>query len=244
MANNQNINKVVYGGQTLVDLTEDSVTPQTLVKGATAHDKSGAGIIGEAELNLVELSYGISTFAEFLAAYQSKKIVYCKASSGTDPAVGSQLRRAFMAYVNNDETPTEVEFQYYRSIATHTLYDQVDEVHIYKLNSTSGWSYLKRKVALGISVANDGGLNRTKTGDYCILSVDNTVLRGKTLTGTLTAGDTAIEIQDDAITANSMIDIYTTVYGLNPTDVTLEDDTLTITFEAQQEDVGVKVRIS
>lgn len=133
--------------------------------------------------NLVELEYGVSTYAEFLEAYQKHKIVYCKASSGTDPAVGSKLRKAFMAYVNDDTTPTEVEFQYYRSISTHTLIDQVDEVHIYKLNSTSGWSYTTRKISLAVAVATNGGLTRAKSGNSVVLSVDGTVLRDKTLTG-------------------------------------------------------------
>lgn len=40
------VNKVVYDGKTLVDLTSDTVTPATLAKGVTAHDKSGAKITG------------------------------------------------------------------------------------------------------------------------------------------------------------------------------------------------------
>lgn len=40
------VNKVVYGDKTLVDLTNDSVTPDTLAEGATAHDASGAQITG------------------------------------------------------------------------------------------------------------------------------------------------------------------------------------------------------
>jgi len=50
MTNNENINKVVYGNTTLIDLTQDSVTPQTLLEGETAHDKSGALIVGIAKL--------------------------------------------------------------------------------------------------------------------------------------------------------------------------------------------------
>lgn len=40
------INKVIYGGNTLIDLTADTVTAATLLSGATAHDKSGATITG------------------------------------------------------------------------------------------------------------------------------------------------------------------------------------------------------
>ena len=42
-----NVNQVAYGGRTLMDLTRDTVTPQTLVKGATAHAADGSIITGE-----------------------------------------------------------------------------------------------------------------------------------------------------------------------------------------------------
>lgn len=40
------INKVIYGGNTLIDLTGDTVTPDKILAGHTAHDKSGAVIEG------------------------------------------------------------------------------------------------------------------------------------------------------------------------------------------------------
>lgn len=40
------INKVIYGGNTLIDLTADTVTASDLKDGITAHDKSGAIITG------------------------------------------------------------------------------------------------------------------------------------------------------------------------------------------------------
>lgn len=40
------INQVIYGGETLIDLTADSVTPETLAEGVTAHDATGAVIVG------------------------------------------------------------------------------------------------------------------------------------------------------------------------------------------------------
>ena len=40
------INKVEYSGNTLIDLTSDSVTPESLLPGVTAHDKSGNPITG------------------------------------------------------------------------------------------------------------------------------------------------------------------------------------------------------
>lgn len=46
MANNPYINKVNYGNQTLIDLTSDTVTADTMLSGTTAHDRSGAPIVG------------------------------------------------------------------------------------------------------------------------------------------------------------------------------------------------------
>ena len=40
------INKVIYGGGTLIDLTTDTVTAETLKTGVTAHDKAGNQITG------------------------------------------------------------------------------------------------------------------------------------------------------------------------------------------------------
>lgn len=40
------INKVIFGGNTLIDLTADTITASDLAYGVTAHDKSGAQITG------------------------------------------------------------------------------------------------------------------------------------------------------------------------------------------------------
>jgi len=39
-------NKIIYDGQTLIDLTADTITPADLAYGVTAHDASGAEITG------------------------------------------------------------------------------------------------------------------------------------------------------------------------------------------------------
>lgn len=43
---NKYVNKVVIGKETKLDLTADTITPDKLAKGITAHDKSGAPITG------------------------------------------------------------------------------------------------------------------------------------------------------------------------------------------------------
>lgn len=90
-------------------------------------------------------SYGHSTYADVLAAYKANKVVYCRASSSNPPSSGSQNRMAFLAYVSDPTTPTEFEFQYYRSFATHSDSQQGDQVFVYKLNSSTGWSVTTRE---------------------------------------------------------------------------------------------------
>ena len=47
----ENISKVIYGGRTLIDLTQDTVTPENILKGFTTHDASGAPITGTCEFD-------------------------------------------------------------------------------------------------------------------------------------------------------------------------------------------------
>ena len=44
-----NINKVVFGNDTLIDLTSDSVEASNLLEGETAHDRSGTPVTGTAK---------------------------------------------------------------------------------------------------------------------------------------------------------------------------------------------------
>ena len=64
------------------------------------------------------------------------------------------------------------------------------------------------------------------------------------LTGTLTAGNTNITFTNDAINTNSTIECYTDSFGVNPTNVVITNGQIVLTFESQQNNLGVKVRIS
>lgn len=97
---------------------------------------------------MVILSYGNSTWNDFIEAYNNHVIVYCRASSNSNPKTGSQTRMAFMAYVNNATTPTEVEFQYYRSMSSHNASAMGDQVFVYKLNKNNGWSVITRDASI------------------------------------------------------------------------------------------------
>ena len=58
------VNKVDVNGVTVLDLTQDSVTPATLKKGETAHDASGTAIVGEMESSAPSLQSKSVTYTE------------------------------------------------------------------------------------------------------------------------------------------------------------------------------------
>lgn len=119
------------------------------------------------------VAYGKSTYADVLAAYQNNDIIYCRASSNSNPSTGSQLRMAFLAYVNDETEPTEFEFQYYRSIATHSNTSQGDEVYVYKVNSLGTWSVTTRKAYTKV-VAGTGLTSSYSSGTITLSSIDAT----------------------------------------------------------------------
>lgn len=63
---NQYVNKVIYGGQTLIDLTGDTVTASDILTGKKAHDKSGAQITGTCSYD-ADTSDANATAAEILS---------------------------------------------------------------------------------------------------------------------------------------------------------------------------------
>ena len=68
-----------------------------------------------------------------------------------------------------------------------------------------------------------------------------TNIEGVELTSTLTAGATSLTFTNSKITTDSTVDIYSSVYGVNPKTVTLSNGSIAMTFKAQSSDVSVKV---
>lgn len=80
------INKVIVGKETKLDLTADTVTPDKLAAGTTAHDKSGAPIVGTSTKD-VDSSDATAAVAEVLAG----KTYYARGAkmTGTMPNNGA-----------------------------------------------------------------------------------------------------------------------------------------------------------
>lgn len=117
------------------------------------------------------LKYGTSTWQDFIDAYKANSIVYCRASSNANPASGAQTRLAFMAYVNDETNPTNVEFQYYRSVSSHSASQQTDQVFVYKLTNASGgtWSVTTREA--GTKIVAGTGLTSSYSNGVLTISL-------------------------------------------------------------------------
>lgn len=80
------VNKIIYGGKTLMDLTADTVTADKLLEGITAHDMSGATITGTCTYDS-DTSDANAAVAEILTG----KTAYARGAkvTGTMPNNGS-----------------------------------------------------------------------------------------------------------------------------------------------------------
>lgn len=63
------------------------------------------------------------------------------------------------------------------------------------------------------------------------------------VTGTLTAGQTSITLNSVDITTDSVLDPYTSIYGVNPLTMLAGEGEVTMTFNAQATDITVGVEI-
>lgn len=175
------------GGQARFDdTTVTTAEASDVAEGKVFVSQNGTITIGTGSGgdSLVIMSYGNSTWSDFISAYRTNTVVYCRASSNSNPATGSQTRMAFMAYVNNETNPTEVEFQYYRSVSSHSDSQQGDQVFVYKLTSNGTWTVTTRnaftKIAAGTAMTsayNNGTLtmnvNTTEIVNLVLAQLDN-----------------------------------------------------------------------
>lgn len=81
------VNKVIYGGNTLIDLTGDTVTKDKLLVGASAHNMTGVKIDGECTFD-ADTSDATAVSSEVL----NGSTYYARGSKGTGtmPNIGSQ----------------------------------------------------------------------------------------------------------------------------------------------------------
>lgn len=62
--------------------------------------------------------------------------------------------------------------------------------------------------------------------------------------GTLLAGQTSITLNSSSIKLTSTLEFFTDVFGVCPTNVSVSNGSITLIFDAQANDLGVKVRVT
>lgn len=73
MANNPYVNKVQYGNQTVMDLTNDTVTPGDVLQGESFHDRSGAPQTGSLVVHEIKPTPGSSLTEDDVVEYAKLK---------------------------------------------------------------------------------------------------------------------------------------------------------------------------
>lgn len=111
------VNKVDYNGETLIDLTGDTVTPDTLAAGATAHDMAGNPITGTMKQNssggeavtevffvngtfdMTTLTFATSvTYADIVYACDADKYIVARAAARIGTTVTNVIFLPLSAY--------------------------------------------------------------------------------------------------------------------------------------------------
>ena len=111
-------------------------------------------------------------------------------------------------------------------------------------DNTSGWDSQLAMINSGTLQHRNMSNGKWKPWKTILDSSNYTdYVTGTVLTATLTAGETTLEITSEAIKTTSTVDLYTDVYGINPTNATVADGSLTLTFKAQTKDISVKAVI-
>ena len=105
MPDTKYVSKVVYFGETLIDLTNDTIEASKLLSGFTAHDKSGAPITGTSTFD-ADTKDATATAAEILKT----KTAYVKGTkvTGTMPNNG-----AVEGYISDKTQPYTIPAGYH-----------------------------------------------------------------------------------------------------------------------------------
>lgn len=132
-------------------------------------------------------------------------------------------------------------------IASLTPADNAISGDLFEISEPLGTGYVSKRLSINqiaSYVSDVQSFDGLSTIDKTLIGAINEILQkfsGHEFSGTLLAGHTTIQFEDSSIITDSTVFPYTTVYGVVPEDVNVIDGRITLTFEAQDTDLGVRV---
>lgn len=246
------INKVIYGNDTLVDLTEDTVTPATLLQGQTAHDRSG---------NLISGSFlpiaGVTSFngrsgsvlpmAGDYDIDDMGDVVFNNLQNGQILKYNSSTQK----WVNDDESGggesylEQVVTLIDSSTTTVTFTDPGITTDSLIDFYCSKWYIVPDNIALSagtcvvtMPLTGDTGavIVRIYVKPYATSVLEQTVT-------TSTSATTNVTFTDPNITTDSLIEYYCSKWALIPDNIVCSAGTCVVTLPKESESSTVTVRI-
>ena len=183
---NQYVNKVVLNGVTRLDLSGDTVTAASLLKGYTAHNKAGAAITGT-----LEAGGGSAELAQGTVSLLDTNVLV----GDVDFEALIADNREFFLFVEDmdfmERTTGEVLFGHYENTCLYLQYYEGNE--IFNVAQVDISEITASSTTLGISIAETYFANCNYTVVYAEYSAIPT---------TITAGDTPMIVNNSTVSAD------------------------------------------
>lgn len=213
------INKVVYDGDTLIDLTSDTVTPSTLVAGTTAHNAAGVAITGTADYAPVSHTHtssevGLGNVPNVSTNNQTP--TYTAASSLTALTSGEKLSVAFgkiakavsdlISHIGNKSNPHGVTASQISAVPTsRTVNGKALSANISLSASDVGASTVSTTVTATLAASSWSGGNYTLSVTGVTATSNQEILPATSITAEQLKALQGANIQDGGQSAGKII---------------------------------------
>lgn len=239
MANNPYVNKVVYGNQTVIDISDTTADPADVADGEVFYDRSGQRSVGTGNY------YSPADTAETDIDDADYFPFYDTSASGKRKSLWSNVKAKLKAYFDT----------LYKGISAHDAWTDVTSKPFETINSGS---FTVTDGDLRINGNRVYALTRRTPSDGSATSIGGRGISGnyRTSTGGTSSSSAYVyyvmKQTDNAlsyvftnstyITGDIFVDVYSSIYGESPTNVVVDETahTVTVTFaEAKSRDVAI-----
>lgn len=163
MASNPNVNKVVFGNDTVMDITDTTAEAADVAEGKVFYAKSGARTVGTAAGGgaCTVLTYGVSTYAEVAAAtlpifvvMDSETGEYITAKNEGDDVWWLTSDNTFFTITSSDTwSAAPISSDYYTKLQTDALLADKVDTDAQATDSTLGLIKLNSAQSIGVNAS-------------------------------------------------------------------------------------------